>query len=359
MSKKSRNSGKVHRLDRNKSVGPMTDFIRIPDPPGAKEAGIIATFENNKYGVFLKKSYSEGLGMAGPDGAQGEAEIIHMIIVRLDKKKIEIPWEDKQQIKNFLLGPMCEAVELFPMEMRRMTSIVDHQCHIWAFQPGTHIPLGLVPHAMQDLIREDALEGLSADAEELKVYQVEDNGLMQVYASEEEARALYKEAGNEMPEGFAGRIGGVAIDGEHVVWSDSAKAKIANVLAMADKLELLLNPGKPQGDATVVNTNGPPTDQDELEEQMGVGDHAPNSDEEDVMSPEFMEMGLKQLSQSRSKSVAEAVIKLVSRHAENKERAVKEREDEEKAAKELDESREQARIERAKLEVAEDSSEEN
>jgi len=188
---KARKNNNVRRIDRNAMAGPMSEFVRVENPKDAEDVGILATYENNRYGVFLKRVLSDGLAAPGPDGAPQTMEVLHLIIVRKDKKKTEISWGEKQAIKNELLGPMVEAMELFPSEMRRMGSIVDHQCHMWAFPPGAQIPIGLIPKAMQDFAREDALNRFTVGKEELELYVVEDGEVVQVFGSEDEAKKSY------------------------------------------------------------------------------------------------------------------------------------------------------------------------
>lgn len=55
----------------------------------------------------------------------------HLIIRRLDKQAIH-SWQHFQQIKNELLGPECEAVEVYPKE----SHLVDekHHYHLWGFR---------------------------------------------------------------------------------------------------------------------------------------------------------------------------------------------------------------------------------
>lgn len=52
----------------------------------------------------------------------------HLSIKRLDKEPIH-DWRDLQQIKNELIGPECEAVELYPAESRLVDSA--NQFHLW------------------------------------------------------------------------------------------------------------------------------------------------------------------------------------------------------------------------------------
>lgn len=57
-------------------------------------------------------------------------KMVHLSIRRLDRRPVR-DWRDLQRIKNQLLGPECEAVELFPAESR----LVDeaNQYHLWGF----------------------------------------------------------------------------------------------------------------------------------------------------------------------------------------------------------------------------------
>lgn len=69
-----------------------------------------------------------------------QGEFVHLSIKRNDKKPVR-DWRDMQAIKNQLVGPECEGVELFPAESR----VVDtaNQFHLWCFASPKHrFPLG-------------------------------------------------------------------------------------------------------------------------------------------------------------------------------------------------------------------------
>lgn len=53
----------------------------------------------------------------------------------------DIPWAEKQQIKNELFGPECLAIEVFPPE----SELVDaaNMYHIWVFPMDRKLPFGL------------------------------------------------------------------------------------------------------------------------------------------------------------------------------------------------------------------------
>lgn len=67
-------------------------------------------------------------------------EWVHLNIRRLDGYPGR-EWRHFQQIKNELVGPECEAVELYPAESRLVDS--SNKYHLWACrQPGFRFPLG-------------------------------------------------------------------------------------------------------------------------------------------------------------------------------------------------------------------------
>ena len=66
---------------------------------------------------------------------------VHLSIKRLDQQPIH-DWRDLQRIKNELVGPECEAVELYPAESRLVDTA--NQFHLWAdADPTFRFPIGL------------------------------------------------------------------------------------------------------------------------------------------------------------------------------------------------------------------------
>ena len=61
---------------------------------------------------------------------EGWPEMIHLSIKRLDKQPVH-DWRELQQIKNELVGPEHEAVELYPAESRLVDAA--NQFHLWVF----------------------------------------------------------------------------------------------------------------------------------------------------------------------------------------------------------------------------------
>lgn len=69
--------------------------------------------------------------------------IVHLSIKRKDCSKVR-SWFDLQSIKNTLVGPESEGVELFPAESRKVDSA--DQYHLWVLADNTKAFLtSLVP----------------------------------------------------------------------------------------------------------------------------------------------------------------------------------------------------------------------
>lgn len=88
--------------------------------------------------VFLNNLYQVNITPC-KDSPEG-MPLLHVSIKRRDKEAVH-DWRHFQRIKNELVGPECEAVELFPAESR----LVDgaNQYHLWAIAtPGIRFPIG-------------------------------------------------------------------------------------------------------------------------------------------------------------------------------------------------------------------------
>jgi hypothetical protein len=67
----------------------------------------------------------------------------HLLIRRRDLKPI-VGWVDKQRIKNQLVGPGCEGLELFPSESRAIND--ENVYHLWVNStPHDHLDVGFKP----------------------------------------------------------------------------------------------------------------------------------------------------------------------------------------------------------------------
>ena len=67
--------------------------------------------------------------------------MVHLNIRRRDGKPIFRDWRHFQEIKNQLIGPECEAVELYPAESRLADS--SNKYHLWgSLDPTYRFPFG-------------------------------------------------------------------------------------------------------------------------------------------------------------------------------------------------------------------------
>ena len=65
----------------------------------------------------------------------------HLLIGRRDKAPVgKERFRDFQRIKNELVGPECEAVELYPAESRLVDTA--NQYHLWCFAEEERFPFG-------------------------------------------------------------------------------------------------------------------------------------------------------------------------------------------------------------------------
>jgi hypothetical protein len=70
-----------------------------------------------------------------------ERKLVHLNIRRRDGAPCIRDWRHFQQIKNELLGPECEAVELYPAESRKVDT--SNKYHLYGVaDPSFRFPLG-------------------------------------------------------------------------------------------------------------------------------------------------------------------------------------------------------------------------
>ena len=83
------------------------------------------------------------------------APFVHLDISRHDGAPCNC-WRELQQIKNELVGPNCEAVELFPAESRKVDT--SNQYHLWVHpDPEYRFPLGFAHRfVLENSVRMDA-----------------------------------------------------------------------------------------------------------------------------------------------------------------------------------------------------------
>jgi len=93
-------------------------------PKFSVEETIDTIIESYKDKVYLNDIYQVNV-------REHENNLVHLSIKRIDKKPIT-DWRDKQAIKNQLVGPECEGVELYPAESRCVDTA--NQYHLWCIK---------------------------------------------------------------------------------------------------------------------------------------------------------------------------------------------------------------------------------
>lgn len=78
----------------------------------------------------------------------GWPPMLHLSVKRTDREAFH-DWRVMQEIKNALVGPECEAVELYPAQSRLVDT--SNQYHLWAIStPGARFPFGFAEGAVMD-----------------------------------------------------------------------------------------------------------------------------------------------------------------------------------------------------------------
>lgn len=76
--------------------------------------------------------------------------MVHLSIKRCDKESIH-DWRELQEIKNLIVGPEFEAVELYPAEARLVDTA--NQYHLWVLEvEGMRFPFGFNVRVTEDTL---------------------------------------------------------------------------------------------------------------------------------------------------------------------------------------------------------------
>jgi hypothetical protein len=92
-------------------------------------------YENNRYQVIVRE-HAEG-----PFG-----RCVHLTLRSVDGSARH-DWREFQRVKNELVGPEAEAVELYPAESR-LVDTANHY-HLWVF-PEYRFPFGMATREVSD-----------------------------------------------------------------------------------------------------------------------------------------------------------------------------------------------------------------
>ena len=119
---------------------------RVRETYGAAAAEQLAraeVYQNDRYEVALYR-------MPPITKASDNAPVlIHLSVKRRDRGHVR-DWRDLQRIKNELLGPEHEAVELYPAESRLVDAA--NQFHLWGFDdPTFRFPFGFADRLVSDV----------------------------------------------------------------------------------------------------------------------------------------------------------------------------------------------------------------
>lgn len=226
-------NGKIIQFDRNKAAGPWQPLVQIPLSEEAIQNGVASGYQNNKVRVFVKRTSSSGFMIQGPDGQPQPMPIIHLIIAGLGGRRVD--YAEIQRIKNELVHEESDAVELFPGKGREIDS---PQTHLWCLPPGYIMPVGLIKRAPVDPNAE-VIPGSRIKREDLLFYVVTTQAegadpVVEVFASEDDARACYDQASGTFVPGEYVMYGMAPNEEEGAAWSPGAIARRSNIQALIE-----------------------------------------------------------------------------------------------------------------------------
>jgi len=103
-----------------------------------------------KSDVYGNDRYTVTLTSAGDEGLEG---MVHLSIHNHSRSATGAhDWRHFQRIKNELLGPEREAVELFPAESRLVDT--SNEFHLWVAPEGFQFPFGFTERSVADSRRD-------------------------------------------------------------------------------------------------------------------------------------------------------------------------------------------------------------
>lgn len=95
-------------------------------------------WRNDAYEIFVRY-IEQPAEMIGPKIPAGRDGFCQLSIKRLDREPAR-DFRHLQQIKNEIMGPEREAIEIFPRESRLVDG--SNQTHLWVFAAGVEVPIG-------------------------------------------------------------------------------------------------------------------------------------------------------------------------------------------------------------------------
>lgn len=86
-------------------------------------------------------------------------DTVTWLSIRREDRRPVTDWRDVQWIKNQLLGPETEAVQLFPAESRLVDT--SNQFHLFALPAGERFPFGFAERCVSEAVRANIGHGYS------------------------------------------------------------------------------------------------------------------------------------------------------------------------------------------------------
>jgi len=119
------------------------EMIQASDAASAR-AAIVSMFReiHRHEKIWLNDRYQVNVRRCEAPGEGQWPAMLHLSIKRIDRSPVH-DWRDLQEIKNMIVGPECEAVELYPAESRKVDTA--NQYHLWVIEtPDIRFPFGFV-----------------------------------------------------------------------------------------------------------------------------------------------------------------------------------------------------------------------
>ena len=175
----------------------MKPFVRaqlvVPEPTlraqlasdGLDQATIDAQIKALHAAEVWKNDQFQVIVDRDPPRGEGFPPLIHLSIRRLDRKPIR-DWRKMQAIKNALVGPDHEGVELYPAESRKLDQA--NQYHLYVLRDP--LPAALFPFGATE---RDVLDNPGGGAVQRKGALMTAQQVTHVF-TEDEVRAAFQEA---------------------------------------------------------------------------------------------------------------------------------------------------------------------
>lgn len=129
------------------ALGVPVDRIRSVQREALERARL---FVNSLYTVIVRPLQQKS-------GSEGFPDVVWLSVRRNDRESVR-DWRHLQRIKNELVGPECEGIELFPAESRLVDT--SNQYHLFVFSsPRVRFPFGFDDRLVMD--KDPGKEGLT------------------------------------------------------------------------------------------------------------------------------------------------------------------------------------------------------